>query len=117
MDQEGRLRCLLLVYELLYGAANGTCCLTQGHGRRLQRMWRQMPFAAALPFHHSRGQESGYVLAFEVELQHVCGLDYSNPLILDGRMVIEAKHVVKREFLTVRILPGLRLAVHKACLN
>ena len=65
-------------------------------------MWRQMPFAAASPFHHSRGQESGYVLAFEVELHNICGLDYSNPLILDGRMVIEARHVVKREFLTVR---------------
>ena len=60
-------------------------------------MWRQMPFAAASPFHHSRGQESGYVLAFEVELHSICGLDYSNPLILDGRMVIEANHVVKRE--------------------
>ncbi|CAL5219001.1 g756 [Coccomyxa viridis] len=65
-------------------------------------MWRQMPFAAASPFHHSRGQESGYVLAFEVELHSICGLDYSNPLILDGRMVIEANHVVKREFLTMK---------------
>lgn len=64
-------------------------------------MWRHMPFAAASPFHHSRGEDSGYVLAFEVELQSICGMDYSNPLILDGRVVLEAKHVVKREFLTV----------------
>ena len=74
-------------------------------------MWRQMPFAAASPFHHSRGQESGYVLAFEVELHSICGLDYSNPLILDGRMVIEANHVVKREFLTVRTLLGCMLVL------
>jgi hypothetical protein len=60
-----------------------------------------MPFAAASPFHHSRGEDSGYVLAFEVDLQSICGMDYSNPLILDGRMVLEANHVVKREFLTV----------------
>ena len=46
------------------------------------------------------------MLAFEVELHSICGLDYSNPLILDGRMVIEANHVVKREFLTVRTLRG-----------
>lgn len=70
-------------------------------------MWRQMPFAAASPFHHSRGEDSGYVLAFEVELQSICGMDYSNPLILDGRMVLEAKHVVKREFLTVWLSPKL----------
>ena len=69
-------------------------------------MWRQMPFAAASPFHHSRGEDSGYVLAFEVELQSICGMDYSNPLILDGRLVLEAKYVVKREFLTVWFSPA-----------
>ncbi len=73
----------------------------QGHRKRLQRMWRHVTFAAASPFHHSRGQDSGYVLAFEVELQSIVGLDYSNPLILHGRMVMEARHVTKREFLTV----------------
>ena len=78
-------------------------------------MWRQMPFAAASPFHHSRGQESGYVLAFEVELRSICGLDYSNPLILDGRMVIEANHVVKREFLTVRALKTRCILMEGLC--
>ena len=73
----------------------------QGHRKRLQRMWRHVTFAAASPFHHSRGQDSGYVLAFEVELQSIVGLDYSNPLILHGRMVMEARRVTKREFLTV----------------
>jgi hypothetical protein len=61
-----------------------------------------MPFAASSPFHHSRGQEGGYVIAFEVEWANVCGIDYSNPLCQDGRVVVEAKHVVKREFPTVR---------------
>lgn len=74
----------------------------QGHRKRLQRMWRQMPFAASSPFHHSRGHDNGYVIAFEIEWGNICGMDYSNPLCQDGRMVLEAMHVVKREFLTVR---------------
>ena len=70
----------------------------QGHRQRLQRIWRKTLFAAASPFHHSLGRESGYVLAFEVEWASICGLDYSNPLCQDGRLVIEATHIVKREF-------------------
>lgn len=73
----------------------------QGHRKRLQRMWRQMPFAGSSPFHHSRGRDSGFVLAFEVEWSSICGMDYSNPLCQDGRVVVEAKQVIKREFQTV----------------
>ena len=73
----------------------------QGHRKRLQRMWRQMPFAGSSPFHHSRGRDSGFVLAFEVEWSSICGMDYSNPLCQDGRVVVEAKQVTKREFQTV----------------
>ena len=69
-------------------------------------MWRQMPFTGASPFHHSRGAENGYVIAFEVEWGHICGLDYSNPLCQDGRLVVEATHVIKREFQTVCPLPA-----------
>lgn len=75
---------------------------SQGHRQRLQRIWRKTPFAAASPFHHSRGKESGYVVAFEVEWASICGLDYSNPLCQDGRLVIEATHIVKREFQKAR---------------
>jgi hypothetical protein len=73
----------------------------KGHRRRLRQMWRQMPFKVASPFQHSCGRESGYVIAFEVEWAHVCGLDYSNPLCQDGRVVVEATHVIKREFQSV----------------
>ncbi|CAL8460798.1 g329 [Coccomyxa elongata] len=73
-----------------------------GHRKRLQRMWRQMPFAGSSPFHHSRGRDSGFVLAFEVEWSSICGMDYSNPLCQDGRVVVEAKQVIKREFQTVQ---------------
>ena len=41
------------------------------------------------------------VLAFEVELSKVCGLDYMWRLCEDGRLVLEAQLVVKREFVTV----------------
>ena len=44
----------------------------------------------------------GNVLAFEVGWRNIIGLDYSNPLCLPGRVVLEAKHVIKREFLNVR---------------
>ncbi len=43
------------------------------------------------------------VLAFEVDLSEVCGLDYVWRLCEDGRLVVEARLVVKREFLTVSL--------------
>jgi ribosomal protein L34 len=42
------------------------------------------------------------VVAFEVDLAEVCGLDYVWRLCEDGRLVLEARQVVKREFLTAR---------------
>ena len=42
-----------------------------------------------------------YVVAFEVDWNHVVGMDYINTLCVDGRMVLEAHHVIKRIFLTV----------------
>lgn len=45
------------------------------------------------------------VLAFEVELSEVCGLDYIWRLCEDGRLVLEARLVVKREFVTVSLAP------------
>ena len=93
---------------------NRVALLYQGHRKRLQRMWRQMPFAGSSPFHHSRGHDSGFVLAFEVEWGSICGLDYSNPLCQDGRVVVEAKHVTKREFQTVCVhLSDASIVQHK----
>ena len=42
-----------------------------------------------------------YVVAFEVSWDRIVGVDYINMLCSDGRMVLEAHHVVKRIFLTV----------------
>jgi len=42
-----------------------------------------------------------YVVAFEVDWDRIVGVDYVNTLCTDGRMVLEANHVVKRIFLTV----------------
>ncbi len=55
------------------------------------------------------------VVAFEVDLAEVCGLDYVWRLCEDGRLVLEARQVVKREFLTAR-RPGHRPAsTHTRC--
>ena len=43
-----------------------------------------------------------YVVAFEVEWSAIVGVDYVNPLCQDGRLVLEARSVCKREFHTVR---------------
>lgn len=48
------------------------------------------------------------VLAFEVELSEVCGLDYIWRLCEDGRLVLEARLVVKREFVTVSLAQEAR---------
>ena len=42
-----------------------------------------------------------YVVAFEVDWDRIVGVDYVNTLCTDGRMVLEAHHVIKRIFLTV----------------
>ncbi len=60
-----------------------------------------------LPLHRAetddlRGKRRGsrLVVAFEVDLAEVCGLDYVWRLCEDGRLVVEARRVVKREFRT-----------------
>lgn len=57
---------------------------------------------AATPFTSCR-QGKVSVIAFEVEWQQVVGLDYVNPLCQDGRVVLEAHNIIKREFKSVRI--------------
>lgn len=41
------------------------------------------------------------VVAFEIKWEDVLGFSYHNPLCLDGRVVIEAAKLTKRQFLTV----------------
>jgi len=50
---------------------------------------------------HSPFQGLGGVIAFEVDWKNVVGIDYSNPLCLAGRLVLESHHVVKRDFPSV----------------
>ena len=40
-------------------------------------------------------------MAFEIKWEDICGLNYHNPLCNDGRVVIEAANLTKRQFLTV----------------
>jgi len=44
------------------------------------------------------GRGDGMSVAFEVGFDSVMGVDYSNPLVRKGRMVVEACHVAKKEF-------------------
>lgn len=69
---------------------------------------QQVPQLPVSPFnstHWNSSSISDCVVAFEVEYDAVVGLDYSNPLCQDGRLVIEAGKVIKREFVSVRLNP------------
>lgn len=50
-----------------------------------------------------------FVLAFEVSWDNICGLDYTNTLVLDGRLIIEVHKMVKRVFNSV----GLKVSYNK----
>lgn len=43
------------------------------------------------------------VVAFEIKWEDICGLNYHNPLCIDGRVVLEAAKLTKRQFLTVSL--------------
>ena len=47
------------------------------------------------------GAQQRYTVAFEVPWQSVVGMDYMNQLCMDGQVVFEAHHVVKRVFRSV----------------
>ncbi|KAL4858369.1 hypothetical protein ACK3TF_001355 [Chlorella vulgaris] len=55
--------------------------------------------AAASPF--SSASAAGCVHAFEIPLTSIRGLDYSNPLCLEARLVLETSGLRKREFATM----------------
>lgn len=69
----------------------------------LRQLGAESPFASSKKtrgtksvIHEGRGD--GMSVAFEVSFNTVMGVDYSNPLVRKGRMVVEACHVVKKEF-------------------
>lgn len=75
-------------------------CAMQAHSTRLFRIVKQLQTKS--PFKTSSCSAGPYtVSAFEISWQDVCGFDYFNPLCSDGRVVIEASKLTKRQFLTV----------------
>ena len=75
-------------------------CHVQSRSQRIKQVLSRM--TASSPFKSSRAGQKACVVAFEVDWSNIVGLDYQNQLCMDGRIVIEAKHTVKREFHTVR---------------
>ncbi|KAL0032280.1 hypothetical protein WJX79_002214 [Trebouxia sp. C0005] len=73
----------------------------QAHSRRLFKIVKQLN--AKSPFRTSSCGAGNYlVVGFEIKWEDVCGLNYHNPLCQPGRVVIEAAHVTKRQFLTMK---------------
>ncbi|KAL0054238.1 hypothetical protein WJX82_005935 [Trebouxia sp. C0006] len=73
----------------------------QAHSRRLFKIVKQLN--AKSPFRTSSCRAGNYlVVGFEINWEDVCGLNYHNPLCQPGRVVIEAAHVTKRQFLTMK---------------
>jgi hypothetical protein len=65
---------------------------------------KHIKLSSSSPFQssHRSWQGSAHVVALEVDWDSICGLDYLNQLCTDGRVVLEAHHIVKRVFRTVR---------------
>ena len=81
----------------------------QAQSTRLFRLVSQLN--ARSPFRTSSSQAGPYMaVAFEIKWEDICGFNYHNPLCIDGRVVIEAAKLTKRQFVTVsvtRFLQGL----------
>ncbi|KAL0034367.1 hypothetical protein WJX77_011288 [Trebouxia sp. C0004] len=76
-------------------------CGQQAHSRRLFKIVKQLN--AKSPFRTSSCRAGNYlVVSFEINWEDVCGFNYHNPLCQPGRVVIEAAHVTKRQFLTMK---------------
>jgi len=70
-------------------------------GRDLQRRVRtNSPFNPKQPVQWNAAQQ--LIVAFEMHWDAVVGIDWSRPLVHDGRVVLEARSVVKRIFRSVR---------------
>lgn len=73
----------------------------QAQSKKLFRLVSQLN--AKSPFRTSSCKAGAYmVVAFEIKWEDVLGFSYHNPLCLDGRVVIEAAKLTKRQFLTMK---------------
>ena len=72
----------------------------QAQSKRLFKLVKQLNTKS--PFKTSSCSAGPYtVVAFEIRWEDICGFNYHNPLCMDGRVVIEAAKLTKRQFLTV----------------
>lgn len=90
--------------KALKSATGGPNDAPRRFGTGTSALLRQL--GAHSPFRSTVYKSGGCAFAFEVPFDSVCGIDYSNPLIRPGRLVLEAKNVRKREFVTVRTGPA-----------
>ena len=73
---------------------------------------------AKSPFKTSSCRAGDYlVVAFEIRWEDVCGFNYHNPLCNDGRVVIEAASLTKRQFLTVSSTRQMNFAPNSGVAN
>lgn len=57
------------------------------------------------PFSSTQYKDSdGCVFAFEVDCDKISGIDYSHPLVRDGRLALEANQILRREFTKIEDL-------------
>lgn len=76
-------------------------CGSQAQPRRLLSLPSHLH--ARSPFRTTSDLARDYqVVAIEIDWKDVCGLNYHNPLCMDGRLVIEAARLTKRQFTNVR---------------
>lgn len=64
----------------------------------LKQLGAESPFS----FHPSSARGEGVVFGFEVGWKHVKGVNYLNPLVHQGKLVLEACEVEKKEFLNIK---------------
>lgn len=75
-------------------------CAVQVQSKKLFRLVSQLNVKS--PFRTSSCKAGAYmVVAFEIKWEDICGFNYHNPLCIDGRVVMEAAKLTKRQFLTV----------------
>jgi len=63
----------------------------------LEHLGAHSPFSSSYLYH----DEDSCVFAFEVKYLAIRGVNYNNPLVRDGKLVLDACNVEKREFKNV----------------
>lgn len=64
----------------------------------LKQFGAESPFS----FHSSSERGEGVIFGFEVGWRHVKGVNYRNPLVRQGKLVLEACEVEKKEFASIK---------------